>query len=176
MQQATEWESLRTTLANRVRELESATQRSCENLGGEVRAVLTMCDPLPQIVDEQAKQVVTLFQRTNELQNHLGALRANHTQECSQVETHFKNLWSFVESFREKTEILEAQSAQWLSTSGVLQREVEQLLSRVQVLERSQPKELLAANLPSGERDMDLPGHLYRLQQDVNFGVQATLG
>jgi len=102
LRQATEWESLRTTLANRVRELESTTKKSCDTLGGEVHSLLSKCNPLPQIVDEHTEQVVALFQRTVDLQGHLGVLRTNHAQECSQIDTHVKNLWSFVDGFRQK--------------------------------------------------------------------------
>ena len=71
-------------------------------------------------------------------------------------------------NFRQKTEVLEAQSAQWLGGSGVIRRRQEQLLVQVQDLENGSTQMAQGTNLPRWEGDMDISHKLCRLQQDVN--------
>ena len=62
--QAEEWESLRETLANRVRKLEYNTERYCDRLTHEVQSLLSTCNPLSEFVRVHAKHLHTLSRRT----------------------------------------------------------------------------------------------------------------
>ena len=64
--------------------------------------------------------------------------------------------------------MLEAQSAQRLVFSGLVQGKMGKLLFRVQELEKGNTRMVQVTNVTHRERDTDVPDQLYRLQQDVN--------